>query len=856
MKKRIVVMLVSCMLLGQVCPFTISAEQIEQNTITTDAVGAEEEVLISGDCSADAYDHVEWRVIRTPEEGKLKLIISGTGKMKDYSYRDSFDREITLELSDLGIVDSLSEVEICEGVLNVGDCAFCESKIEKVSLPEGFLTIGSEAFEDCKNLSVINLPESVEEIEYAAFSQCQRLESVVFPAHLKRVGYSAFAGSGLINVRLPENTDMGYCVFSGCEQLKEVVVQEKSDITVNMFYDCPNLENICFPENWTGNIDSEAFEDCKKLTEIVFPKNWTGNIRGGAFNNCSNLESVVMPEKMTGEIGGAFWNCTKLKELSIPNGIKEVHRDIWSGCSQLEVLRLPKSLTHVDGLTEENNSGLKDVYYEGTKARWDIIYSPTENDLKMGKDITIHCKDGDFTGPSPTPWPDGIILSGEFSDTVKWELMKASEEGKLKLVITGAGSIPGFYSTGGVLSRYIEKYWESISEVEIAEGIQEIGGYAFFKTNIEKVVLPNSLGRIENGSFEGCEQLKNIELPSNLTYIGANAFEDCKQLKSIEFPPNLSCLGGGAFAGSGLTSVTLPEKIPFLTGIEREQFAYCKELKKVIILPKTLDLGWFMFSGCTSLEEVVFPDRWNGKFHGCAFSECENLKELDFPEGIEYLTSSEWTGCKNLKVLRLPHSLKQVYIYDEDNGNDSLSNVYYNGTLEEWDKIFYPSEEYKKLISEGKITIHCSDGVVLDKNTIAMQRLYNPYSREHFYTNSTHERDVLVSRGWKYEGIGWYAPAKSKTPVYRLYNAFVNDHHYTTSSYEREVLIKKYGWIDEGIGWYSDDDKSVPLYRRYCPFLKSGAHHYTPALNEAKHLLTVGWKDEGVAWYGVDPEKK
>lgn len=134
---------------------------------------------------------------------------------------------------------------------------------------------------------------------------------------------------------------------------------------------------------------------------------------------------------------------------------------------------------------------------------------------------------------------------------------------------------------------------------------------------------------------------------------------------------------------------------------------------------------------------------------------------------------------------------------------------------------------------------------------VTMHRLFNSSTQEHFYTNSEHERDVLVSRGWKYEGVGWRAPQKSNTPVYRLYNAALNDHHYTTSAHERDLLSKNCGWTYEGIRWYSDDSKSVPLYRRYYPFIKSGSHHYTTGLTEAKHLVAVGWKDEGIAWYGV-----
>nr|WP_162156368.1 CAP domain-containing protein [[Eubacterium] cellulosolvens] len=139
-----------------------------------------------------------------------------------------------------------------------------------------------------------------------------------------------------------------------------------------------------------------------------------------------------------------------------------------------------------------------------------------------------------------------------------------------------------------------------------------------------------------------------------------------------------------------------------------------------------------------------------------------------------------------------------------------------------------------------------------DPPAVEMYRLYHALTKEHFYTSSTHERDVLVTRGWKYEGIGWYAPEKSKTPVYRLYNPVLKDHHYTTSTQERDVLSSKYGWKYEGIGWYSDDAKTVPLYRRYYPYITSGSHHYTTSQVEARHLVKVGWRDEGIAWYGVE----
>lgn len=79
-------------------------------------------------------------------------------------------------------------------------------------------------------------------------------------------------------------------------------------------------------------------------------------------------------------------------------------------------------------------------------------------------------------------------------------------------------------------------------------------------------------------------------------------------------------------------------------------------------------------------------------------------------------------------------------------------------------------------------------------------RLYNPNSGEHFYTTDENERTYLSGCGWKYEGLGWYAPKHEESqPVYRLFSPRAGDHHYTTDAREVEVLASKYEWKYEGI---------------------------------------------------------
>lgn len=135
----------------------------------------------------------------------------------------------------------------------------------------------------------------------------------------------------------------------------------------------------------------------------------------------------------------------------------------------------------------------------------------------------------------------------------------------------------------------------------------------------------------------------------------------------------------------------------------------------------------------------------------------------------------------------------------------------------------------------------------------SMFRLYNPYTGEHFYTADASEGDHLISVGWRYEGVGWTAPASSKTPVYRLYNKYVKggDHHYTTDKAEYDRLVKA-GWTGEGVRWYSDDAKGVPVYRQYNPYAVTGTHNFTTDSAENDTLVSKGWRAEGVAWYGKE----
>jgi hypothetical protein len=95
------------------------------------------------------------------------------------------------------------------------------------------------------------------------------------------------------------------------------------------------------------------------------------------------------------------------------------------------------------------------------------------------------------------------------------------------------------------------------------------------------VVIPNSVERIGNSAFFGCENLTSVELPKELKVIGEYAFYGCKGLTSIVIPDSVTEIGQGAFmCCDSLKTITLPASI---TKMGISQFFYCYALETIYV---------------------------------------------------------------------------------------------------------------------------------------------------------------------------------------------------------------------------------------------------------------------------------
>ncbi|MDY4798651.1 MAG: leucine-rich repeat domain-containing protein [Bullifex sp.] len=97
-----------------------------------------------------------------------------------------------------------------------------------------------------------------------------------------------------------------------------------------------------------------------------------------------------------------------------------------------------------------------------------------------------------------------------------------------------------------------------------------------------------------------------------------------------------------------------------------------------------------------------------------AFEHCANLRSIRLSANLEVICLSAFLGCKSLKEIHLPHSLKRVD--DWAFGLCCFDKAFYDGTLLEADKVLQYGSDFctKVLVTNDAIVNFQSDKYYLD----------------------------------------------------------------------------------------------------------------------------------------------
>ena len=273
---------------------------------------------------------------------------------------------------------------------------------------------------------------------------------------------------------------------------------------------------------------------------------------------------------------------------------------------------------------------------------------------------------------------------------------------------------------------------KSLSTITLPDCVTDIGYSAFAASGLTSIVLPDSLTSVSSDTFYNCTNLVSVALPSNLTSIGRDAFNSCNSLTSIFIPDSVTCIWARAFEDChSLTSITIPESV---TSIDSSTFANCYSLTS-ISLPSTLtSIGESAFFHCRALSSIDIPDSVTSIAES-AFQGCSGLSSITIPDFVSKIDNYTFYGCNYMDYVSFPAGIASIG-HGAFYNCDSLKDIYYTGTQEQWDAI---SIDYKDNDALLKAKIHYlstePDGDSKNCFTFKRDNLNFLNTRSAFFTN-------------------------------------------------------------------------------------------------------------------------
>ena len=372
------------------------------------------------------------------------LSISGTGAMPDYSNSSSGHAPW------YDYKTSIKSVTIADGVTNIGAYAFSRcTALTSVTIPSSVTSIGDYAFNMCTSLASITIPSSVTSIGESAFGY-SALTSVTIPSSVTSIGESAFSFSSLTSVTIPSSvTSIGDYAFASLSSLISADIQALSfSSSYGIFSGGRALTNVTLAPT-IEKVPDSAFRECTSLTSIAFASQITTYAQS-SFSGCTALTSIVFADNA--KIGAyAFKGCTSLTSITIPDSVTSIGNSAFSGLS----------FASSDGTAVE----------------------PTAANLAGAMWLRLS-----------TSGPLTRMISSDGSLT--WTLDDSGI-----LTISGTGAMLDF--TDDVHAPWYGDR-RSIKTVSIADGVTNIGAYAFNGcTSLTSITIPDSVTKIGDSAFSG-----------------------------------------------------------------------------------------------------------------------------------------------------------------------------------------------------------------------------------------------------------------------------------------------------------------------------------------------------------------
>lgn len=228
---------------------------------------------------------------------------------------------------------------------------------------------------------------------------------------------------------------------------------------------------------------------------------------------------------------------------------------------------------------------------------------------------------------------------------------------------------------------------KTLKEITITKNINKIGKSRFESCiNLEKVIIEKGVKTTGNNTFKNCVNLKHISIPDTISKLDQYCFYGIKSINVLEIPGTVitmdfNCLNDvdnidniyydgyiGDWAQINIEYHSAPLRVckNFYYKNENGEFEY--KNKRYSLLTSDVIIGGV---------EIIKTR---------TFTSCKKIESITLLDSVKKVESKAFDFCSNVHTVEFSNSVKTFGGFDTYFGKP-INNVYFNGTIEEWNNI-------------------------------------------------------------------------------------------------------------------------------------------------------------------------
>ena len=457
----------------------------------------------------------------------------------------------------------------------------------------------------------VKLPSHLEKIGDFAFRE-NLLSKVTFPDTLTEIGNGAFQQNNLEEIILPDTvTKLGNGAFVSNIKLRKIKLSNKlTDIPASAFGNAnagsaPYTE-LVIPEG-IKKIGSNAFAG-NSLKKLEIPASVT-ELGSNAFGNGEGLETLqelILHEGLT-KTGSKTFLGSALKSVQLPTTVTTLNKDTFKSNKGGRVT------VYVDDMEQYTKLSAKPSDWHTIKINpgpWDVDDFEFDGTTVTGFSEKGMLKREDKTDleiPDKTPdgkWVTGIA-DGPASEAGVFGTVKYNEEGQSVYSGFNTVKLPSHIETIG---KYAFQN-NGIKETSFPESLTNIEQSAFANNHLEEIILPDSLTVLGAGAFSYNVEVQTIKLSSGVKKIPASAFANpavTAPYTELIIPEGVTEIGISAFTGNSLKELEIPKSVTKIATSAFMNTDVHRTLEKLILHEGLKSIGGNSFA-YSHLESIDLP---------------------------------------------------------------------------------------------------------------------------------------------------------------------------------------------------------------------------------------------------------